>query len=89
MSRDKHVHIHSGSLVQHISKALLLVLITLLLLLPIIICNLANTVPVRIAVVLTSTIVYLLIVSTLLRPKTMELLLAAVTYVSCPRFPSS
>ncbi|OTA96297.1 hypothetical protein M434DRAFT_27945 [Hypoxylon sp. CO27-5] len=78
-SNDRHVFIYSGSFIKQSAKALLLFLITLLLMMPIIVCNIISTLSVRIVIVMASTITYLLILSTLTKSKTMELILAGAT----------
>ncbi|KAJ9139048.1 hypothetical protein NKR19_g7574 [Coniochaeta hoffmannii] len=81
-SSDPNVYIYSGHLIKNSVKALLLLLITFLLLLPVVICNLVSTVSIRIAVVMASTIFYLLVISQLTRSKTMDLVLAGATYAT-------
>ncbi|KAI0133390.1 hypothetical protein F4776DRAFT_133889 [Hypoxylon sp. NC0597] len=81
-STDKHVFIYSGTFIKQSAKALLLFLITLLLMMPIIVCNIVSTISVRIVIVMASTITYLLILSTLTRSRTMELILAGATYAT-------
>lgn len=58
---------------------MLLFLITLLLLMPVVICNIINTISVRIVIVMISTVSYLLILSGLTKLRTTELMLAAAT----------
>lgn len=61
------------------AKGLLLSLITLLLILPVVICNAIQTTSIRIVVVVLSTLVYLLLLSILTKCKTMELIVATAT----------
>lgn len=82
MSNDPNVYIHSGQLIQRIAKALLLLLITILLLMPVVVCSIINTTSVRIAIVMVSTISYLLVLSSLTKSRTMELILAGATYAT-------
>ena len=70
---------YSGSLIKNTVKTMLLLLITFLLLLPVVVCNLASTLSIRIIVVMASTIFYLLVISQLTRSKTTELVLAGAT----------
>lgn len=84
MSNDPNVYIHSGQLIQRIAKALLLLLITILLLMPVVVCSIINTTSVRIAIVMVSTISYLLVLSSLTKSRTMELILAGATYAGIP-----
>ena len=79
VSIDTTVYIYSGPLIKKSAKALLLFLITLLILMPVIICNIINITSIRIVIVMVSTISYLLILSELTKSKTIELILAAAT----------
>jgi hypothetical protein len=79
ISNDPHVYIYSGPWVKRIARAFLLLLITLLLLTPIIICNIVSNTLSRIIVVMVSTICYLVILSWLTRTRTIELILAGAT----------
>ncbi|KAI1123527.1 hypothetical protein F5Y10DRAFT_51181 [Nemania abortiva] len=81
-STDPNVISYSGSLVKQLAKALLLLLITALLMLPIVICNLCSSISVRIIIVMASTITYLIILSSLTRSKTVELILGGATYAT-------
>ncbi|KAK4210288.1 hypothetical protein QBC37DRAFT_322470 [Rhypophila decipiens] len=65
--------------VKRTAKSLLLVVITLLLLVPVVICNIASTMISRIIIFVVSTVCYLVILSWLTRAKTMELVLAGAT----------
>jgi len=82
MSNDPNVYIYSGTLIQRIARALLLLLITLLLLMPIVVCNIISTTSIRILVVMVSTISYLLVLSLLTKSRSIELILAGVTYAA-------
>lgn len=79
LSNDANVYLYSGHLIKRVAKALLLFLITLLLLMPVVICNIIGAISIRIVVVMASTISYLLILSGLTESKTMELILAGAT----------
>jgi hypothetical protein len=79
ISTDANVFIYSGSLIRRIAKGLLLSLIALLLILPVVVCNAVQTTSTRIAVVVLSTIFYLLALSVLTKSKTMELIVATAT----------
>jgi hypothetical protein len=81
MSNDPDVYIYSGSLIRRVAKMLLLLLITPLLLLPVVICNVTNTTSVRIFVVMVSTLSFLVVFSILTKAKTTDLILAGATYV--------
>jgi len=78
VSSDPNVYV-PRPWVKFTAKALLLVVITLLLLVPVILCNVASTVLSRIVVFVVSTVCYLVIISWLTRSKTMELVLAGAT----------
>jgi hypothetical protein len=79
VSTDMDVFIYSGPWIKRIAKGLLLFLVTLLLLMPIVICNVIKSTASRIVVVMISTISYLLVLSGLTRSKTIELIVAGTT----------
>ena len=79
LSADPNVYIYRGQLIRRIAKALLFFMITLLLMMPVVICNLIETISARIIVVMLSTVSYLLILSWLTKSRTMELILAGAT----------
>ncbi|OSS51608.1 hypothetical protein B5807_03238 [Epicoccum nigrum] len=81
-STNPNVYIYQGPLVHRTAKAILICLITLLLMMPIIMCNLVTTIAVRILIILICTVLYLLILSWLTKSRTMELTLAGATYVT-------
>ncbi|KAK7946894.1 uncharacterized protein PG986_011215, partial [Apiospora aurea] len=80
-SNDPNVYIYSGPLIQRTARGLLLSLITVLLIMPIVICNIINTSLTRIVVAVLSIILYLLVLSGLTNSGTMELILAGATSV--------
>ncbi|KAI8629553.1 hypothetical protein F5Y19DRAFT_433455 [Xylariaceae sp. FL1651] len=82
ISNDPNVYIYSGPLIRQTARGLLLFLIALLLLAPVIICDSIHTNSGRIAVVIASTISYLLILSGLTNSRTMDLTLAGATYAT-------
>ncbi|UPK92984.1 hypothetical protein LCI18_003919 [Fusarium solani-melongenae] len=67
---------------QRIARGLMLLLITLLLMMPIVICNLVGTNAGRILVVILSTISYLAILAELTNTRTVELIVAGTTYAT-------
>ncbi|KAK1992551.1 hypothetical protein LX36DRAFT_694201 [Colletotrichum falcatum] len=79
VSNDSNIYIYSGTLIRRTARGLLLLLITVLLMLPVIICNIVNTASARIIVVMVSTICYLLVLSGLTNSRTMELVVAGAT----------
>jgi hypothetical protein len=81
---SQHVKIfdYSGPIAKMTAKALFLCLITLLLFLPVVICNLVGDFMARIFIVMTSTVVYLLILAVLTKSRSMELVLAGATYTT-------
>ncbi|KAI8664308.1 hypothetical protein NCS55_00939000 [Fusarium keratoplasticum] len=81
-SSDPHVHIYSGRVIKRIARGLMLLLITLLLMMPIVICNLVGTNAGRILVVIFSTISYLAILAELTNTRTVELIVAGTTYAT-------
>jgi hypothetical protein len=79
ISKDPNVYIYSGGLIQHIARALLLLLITFLLLGPVVICNIVSTTAGRIIVVTAFTIFFLVIVCGLTKSNTLNLILTGAT----------
>ncbi|KAF3034659.1 hypothetical protein E8E12_001493 [Didymella heteroderae] len=82
LSKDPNVYLYSGPLIKRIARVLLLSLITSLLLMPVIICNVTDTTSIRIVIVMVSTIIYLSILAELTQSKTMELVVAGATYAT-------
>ncbi|KAK8016715.1 hypothetical protein PG993_014904 [Apiospora rasikravindrae] len=86
VSIDPHVHIWSGAgpgwPIRLVARGLLLLLISLLLLGPVVICNMIASLSIRIVVVLLATTSFVLVVTVLTRPKTMELIVAGATYTT-------
>jgi hypothetical protein len=79
VSVDDNVYIYSGSLIKRTAKILLLVLISLLLLLPVAICTTTTSIIARLSIIILSTALYLSILSTLTKARTIELILAGAT----------
>ncbi|KAH7012908.1 hypothetical protein EDB80DRAFT_709107 [Ilyonectria destructans] len=82
VSNDPNVYISSGPLLNRAAKALLLVLVTIFLLVPVIICSTITALSGRLAIVMVFTISYLLIILELTQPKTIDLILAGATYAT-------
>ncbi|KAK2009605.1 hypothetical protein LZ32DRAFT_589796 [Colletotrichum eremochloae] len=82
ISNDSNIYIYSGTLIRRTARGLLLLLITVLLMLPVVVCNIVNTASARIIVVMVSTICYLLVLSGLTNSRTMELVVAGATYAT-------
>ncbi|KPM45605.1 hypothetical protein AK830_g988 [Neonectria ditissima] len=80
VSNDPNVYINSGPLVNRTAKAILLLLVTIFLLVPVVICSTITALSGRLAIVMVFTISYLLIILELTQPKTMELIIAGATY---------
>ncbi|RDA84140.1 hypothetical protein CP532_0115, partial [Ophiocordyceps camponoti-leonardi (nom. inval.)] len=55
VSRDPNVYIYSGTMIRRIARALLFLIISILLLMPVVICNIISTTSVRIVIVLAFT----------------------------------
>lgn len=79
MSIDPNVYIYSGFLIRGTARAIVLFLITFLLLTPVVICILVDSVWARIVVIIASMVLYLLIVSRLTDAKMIELILVGAT----------
>ena len=58
----------------------MLLLITFLLLTPVVICILVDDIPARILIIITSTVLYLMVISRLTRTKMIEMILAGATW---------
>ncbi|KAK4222723.1 hypothetical protein QBC38DRAFT_489203 [Podospora fimiseda] len=82
VSTDPNVFIYNGSWIRRITKGILLILITILLILPVVVCNLVSTLSLRILIVMACTISYLVILLALTKSKTMELVVAGATYAT-------
>ncbi|KAI2632250.1 hypothetical protein GGR54DRAFT_26548 [Hypoxylon sp. NC1633] len=82
VSRDDDVYICSGPLIKYIANVVLLLVISLLLLTPIVVCNAVLSLSGRIWVVAISTVTYLLVVSALAKTKTIELIVAGATFAT-------
>ncbi|KAK8093409.1 hypothetical protein PG997_000094 [Apiospora hydei] len=83
-STDPNVYLYSGPLIKRTARVLMLVIITSLLLVPVVVCILIDSVWARICVIITSTVIYLSILSHLTKSKMIELILAGATYVPLP-----
>ncbi|KAH7304139.1 hypothetical protein B0I35DRAFT_363654, partial [Stachybotrys elegans] len=81
-SLDPSVYHFTGHIIKRIATTVLLCIITLLLLMPVVICNLVETMFIRIIIVILSTIVYLITISLLTRSRTIELMVAGATYTT-------
>lgn len=85
-SSDTHIFAYSNpdgqTPTRRIAEALFLCVITLLLLMPVVICNLLAATSSRIVVVMFCTVTYLVVLSCLTRARSMELVLAGVTYAT-------
>ncbi|KAL7622013.1 hypothetical protein AAE478_007514 [Parahypoxylon ruwenzoriense] len=82
ISRNEDVYIYSGPLIKYMAKAVLLLVISLLLMTPIVICNAVLSLSGRIGVITLSTMVYLMVVSVLANSKTIELIVAGATFAT-------
>ncbi|KAB8250161.1 hypothetical protein BDV35DRAFT_343228 [Aspergillus flavus] len=81
-SIDANVYIYSGPLIIRVAKALLLFVITMLLLAPVILCNVTTSATLRVVIIMTFTISHLLILSILAKSRTIELIIAGATYAT-------
>ncbi|KIW29935.1 uncharacterized protein PV07_05720 [Cladophialophora immunda] len=80
ISRDPNVYIYSGSLVTHVSKAVLLFLVVALLLTPVLLCSAVESMALRIAFTVVANILTLSILTNLANSRTFELFVAGSTY---------
>lgn len=76
---DPNIYLYSGRLIKRIACVMLLSLITSLLLMPVVICNITSAISVRIVIIVISTMSYLSILAELTQSKTMELVVAGAT----------
>ncbi|CEJ93277.1 hypothetical protein VHEMI08877 [[Torrubiella] hemipterigena] len=81
-SNDSNIYIYPGTLVKRTAYVLLLSTVCLILLLPIMICNLFSNISARLVIVMIFTVIYLLLLSWLVRVKTKDLILAGATYAT-------
>ncbi|RHZ62535.1 uncharacterized protein CDV56_102179 [Aspergillus thermomutatus] len=82
ISNDSHVYLDVNPWVGQLARFLLLLVITLLLLMPAVICNMIDGLLVRMVVVVVFTMVYLAMLLTLIKSRTMELILAGAAYAA-------
>ncbi|KAK0644315.1 hypothetical protein B0T16DRAFT_305298, partial [Cercophora newfieldiana] len=78
-STNPTVFIYSGPIIKATAKVAMLLLITFLLLTPVVICVLVDSVMARILIIIVSTACYLTVLARLTRSKMMELILAGAT----------
>ncbi|RDA95040.1 hypothetical protein CP533_2193 [Ophiocordyceps camponoti-saundersi (nom. inval.)] len=82
VSSDPNVYIYSGPMIRRIARAWLFLIISILLLMPVVVCNIISTTSVRIVIVLVFTVSYLLILSGLMKSRTKDLVIAGATYAT-------
>ncbi|KAH8879228.1 hypothetical protein GQ53DRAFT_854994 [Thozetella sp. PMI_491] len=82
LSTDPSVYLYSGQLIKRLAKAIMLILITVLLLTPVVICILVSNVLARICVIIASVVIYLSILSRLTNSRMIELILAGATFAT-------
>jgi len=81
ISRDPNVHIFTTSSVRRVVRILLAPFITALLLTPVFICNFVGSLTARIVLVAVATTVFVAVLSSFTRARTVELIVAGATYV--------
>ncbi|KAL2118445.1 hypothetical protein VTJ04DRAFT_8105 [Mycothermus thermophilus] len=81
-SDDPKVHIYTGPWIPMIAKIILLFLTTFLLLIPAILHNIFQEDRARIAIYVSCTVVYLLVISLLTKSRTTELVIAGAAYAA-------
>lgn len=79
VSDDPHVYIYSGSLLHTLTSAVILSIVSSLLLIPVIICSVLESVSLKIIIIVIAMNVYLFVLTWLTRLKTPELILAGAT----------
>ena len=73
------MYIYSGTLIKRIARTILVILITILLLAPVIICDGIKNVVLRMVVIIFSNILLQMILASSVRSKTIELFIAGAT----------
>ncbi|ENH67509.1 hypothetical protein FOC1_g10010787 [Fusarium oxysporum f. sp. cubense race 1] len=79
ISNDPHVQIFSRSSTMRVARAILSPLIVFLLLAPVVICNMIDSQPARLAIMIISTAAFVCCMSLLTNAKTVELAVAGAT----------
>ena len=79
VSSNPHVYIYSGTMIRTVATGLMVLLITSLILTPVVVCILVDSIPARIAIITGSTLCYLTVLSRLTKSRMIELMLAAAT----------
>ncbi|EXA44297.1 hypothetical protein FOVG_05769 [Fusarium oxysporum f. sp. pisi HDV247] len=82
ISNDPHVQIFSRSSTMRVARAILSPLIVFLLLAPVVICNMIDSQPARLAIMIISTAAFVCCMSLLTNAKTVELAVAGATYTT-------
>lgn len=84
LSRDPHVHIFPKPYTHRVARALLAPSILCLLLAPVAICSALESPRARLAVVVAAASIFVMALSLLTKPKTVELAVAGATYIYHP-----
>ena len=79
VSRDPNVHIFSGSLTRGLAWALILPLILFLLVVPVVVCNVLDSLALRIMTILIFISIFLVTLSGLTKARTTEIFVAGAT----------
>ncbi|KAI1311118.1 hypothetical protein F5Y03DRAFT_321598 [Xylaria venustula] len=82
ISSNSTVYIYSGKMIKGIATGLMLLLITFLLLMPVVICILIDSIVARVLIIIISTAGLLVVLSRLTKSKMMELILAGATFAT-------
>jgi hypothetical protein len=72
VSRDPHVHVPSKAFTDKTTSAIIAPLVTMLLLVPMIVCNAIHSSTVRLAIVVLAANLFVMLLSTLTRSKMIE-----------------
>ncbi|KAF3762741.1 hypothetical protein M406DRAFT_357578 [Cryphonectria parasitica EP155] len=82
VSSNSDVYVYSGTMIKNIATGLMLFLITFLLLTPVVVCILVDSIPARIVIIIISTGCFLVASSRLTKSKMIELILAGGTFAT-------
>ncbi|KAK3984183.1 hypothetical protein QBC44DRAFT_337438 [Cladorrhinum sp. PSN332] len=81
-SRDPNVHIFPRSSITRVARMLMTPFVVVLLLAPVVICNLVGSLTARLVVIITATTGFVAVLSSLTKARTIELTVAGATYTT-------
>ncbi|KAI4603138.1 hypothetical protein KJ359_005930 [Pestalotiopsis sp. 9143b] len=81
-SRDRNIHIPTGSLMVRLARIVMTVFIIFLLLVPVVVCNFLGSLTARLFSVIISTTIFVAVLSGSTKAKTIELIIGGATYTT-------